>query len=96
MAPVVLGAVAAVAIIAVVIRLLVVRRRARRSSGVVSAWTRHPATRSPTTVRVLRDPTELADAAARAVASEEDAVRRISARMDRMSRLSRRDQSTET
>ncbi|HEX4979591.1 MAG TPA: hypothetical protein VFV35_05955 [Acidimicrobiales bacterium] len=86
------GAVVALLVLRVAVGALRARRRARRSDGVVSAWSRHPATRQTATVRVLRDPDELTSAASRAAAKEQEAARRISERAERIARLSQRVQ----
>jgi hypothetical protein len=84
----------AVGIVLVVCALLLVRRvrvpDRGRATAVVSAWSRHPATRPTRTVRLLRDPDEVATAARRAAEHERETARQISARADRISRLSDR------
>ena len=74
----------------VVLRRMAAPRRTHDATGVVSAWSRHPASKPSRTVRLLRDPGEVATAASRAAEHERETARRISARADRISRMSDR------
>ena len=89
-APTVAAVVVLVVAVLLVGRALAGRRRARRHDGVISTWTRHPATRDSATVRVLRDPDEVATAADRAAERERETAQMISDRVERLSRMSRR------
>lgn len=89
----------AVGIIVVICAVLLVRRvrvpTRGRATAVVSAWSRHPATKPTRTVRLLRDPDEVATAARRAAEHERETARQISARAERISRLSHRGEPTD-